>query len=126
LYVKVAPVLGVAADTLEASNGRIQVKGTPTKGLAWKDACKTLGTETIGADGAWEPGFSGANTSGAQFTEATVDIETGIVRVKRILAIQDCGLVVDRLTYRYGLGMELGSPSPSTKIASSTGRQVRW
>jgi xanthine dehydrogenase YagR molybdenum-binding subunit len=98
LFVKVAPVLGVAADTLEASNGRIQVKGTPTKGMLWKDACKTLGAETIGADGAWEPGFSGVNTSGAQFTEATVDIETGIVRVKRILAIQDCGLVVDRLT----------------------------
>ncbi len=43
-------------------------------------------------------GLSGTGTSGAQFTEVTVDIETGIVKVKRVLAIQDCGLVVDRLT----------------------------
>jgi len=74
------------------------VKGTPAKGVAWKDACKTLGTETISVDNAWEAGFSGVNTSGVQFTDVSVDIETGIVRVNRILAIQDCGLVVDRLT----------------------------
>ena len=46
----------------------------------------------------WEAGLSGATSSGVQFTEVTVDIETGIVKVKRVLAIQDCGLVVDRLT----------------------------
>ncbi len=33
-----------------------------------------------------------------QFAEASVDIETGIVKVTRILAIQDCGLIVDKLT----------------------------
>jgi xanthine dehydrogenase YagR molybdenum-binding subunit len=33
-----------------------------------------------------------------QFAEATVDIETGIVKVTRILAMQDCGLIVDKLT----------------------------
>ena len=33
-----------------------------------------------------------------QFAEATVDIKTGIVKVTRVLAIQDCGLVVSRLT----------------------------
>ena len=38
------------------------------------------------------------NTSGVQFAEVTVDIDTGIVKVKRILAIQDCGLVLDKLT----------------------------
>jgi xanthine dehydrogenase YagR molybdenum-binding subunit len=43
-------------------------------------------------------GLSSTGTSGVQFTEVAVDIETGIVRIKRILAIQDCGLVVDKLT----------------------------
>ena len=33
-----------------------------------------------------------------QFAEVTVDIETGIVKVKRVLVLQDCGLVVSRLT----------------------------
>ena len=37
-------------------------------------------------------------TSGVQFAEVTVDVETGIVKLTRILAIQDCGLVVSRLT----------------------------
>ena len=33
-----------------------------------------------------------------QFAEVTVDVETGIVKLTRVLAIQDCGLVVSRLT----------------------------
>ena len=33
-----------------------------------------------------------------QFSEVDVDIETGIVRVRRILSVQDCGLIVDKLT----------------------------
>src|SRR2546429_7781132 len=33
-----------------------------------------------------------------QFSEVDVDVETGIVRVKRIRAVQDCGLIADRLT----------------------------
>src|SRR6202021_2747334 len=41
--------------------------------------------------------LSSTGTSGAQFTEVDVDIETGVVRVKRILTVQDCGLIVDKL-----------------------------
>ena len=51
----------------------------------------------ISVDGKWEEGLSSTGTSGVQFTEVNVDIETGIVRVQRILAVQDCGLIVDRL-----------------------------
>ncbi len=98
LFAKVAPTLGVDPLSLVAVNGRIQAKDNPSTGLAWRDACKLLGTEPISADGQWQAGLSSTGTSGVQFAEAEVDVETGIVRVKRILAIQDCGLVVDRLT----------------------------
>jgi xanthine dehydrogenase YagR molybdenum-binding subunit len=98
LFAKVAPTLGVAPEELVAAAGRIHVKGNTAKGLAWKDACKLIGTEPISVDGKWEEGLSGSGTSGVQFAEATVDIETGIVKVTRILAIQDCGLIVDKLT----------------------------
>ena len=98
LFAKVAPTLGSTPENLVAEGGRIFVKGTPAKGLSWKDACKLIGTEPISVDGQWEDGLSGSGTSGVQFAEATVDIETGIVRVTRILAIQDCGLIVDKLT----------------------------
>jgi xanthine dehydrogenase YagR molybdenum-binding subunit len=98
LFARVAPALGVDASTLVAANGRIQVKDNPSKGMTWKDACKQIGTEPIGADAQWQAGLSGTGTSGVQFTEVQVDVETGIVKVKRILAMQDCGLVVDKLT----------------------------
>ena len=42
--------------------------------------------------------MTSVTTSGVQFAEVTVDVKTGIVKVTRVLAIQDCGLVVNRLT----------------------------
>jgi xanthine dehydrogenase YagR molybdenum-binding subunit len=98
LFAKVAPTLGAPPTDLAAEGGRVFVKGNPSKGLAWKDACKLLGTEPVSVDGKWEEGLSSTGTSGVQFAEAKVDIDTGIVTVTRILAIQDCGLIVDKLT----------------------------
>jgi len=98
LCAKVAPNLGVDAETLVAVNGRIQVRDNPSKGMAWKDACKLIGTEPISVDGKWADGLSSTGTTGVQFSEVDVDMETGIVRVKRILTVQDCGLIVDKLT----------------------------
>jgi xanthine dehydrogenase YagR molybdenum-binding subunit len=97
LFAKVAPQLGATADNLVAENGRINVTGT-SKGMTWKEACRLLGPEPISVDGQWEDGLSSTGTSGVQFTEVDVDIETGIVKVKRILTMQDCGLIVSRLT----------------------------
>ena len=98
VLAKAAPVLGVDADTLVAEGGRVFVKGTPSKGMTWKEACRYLGAEPVSVDGEWEDGLSNTGTSGVQFTEVDVDIETGIVKVKRILSVQDCGLIVSRLT----------------------------
>jgi xanthine dehydrogenase YagR molybdenum-binding subunit len=97
LFAKVAPQLGTTEDNLVAENGRINVKGT-TKGMTWKEACRLLGPEPISVDGQWEDGLSSTGTSGVQFTEVDVDVETGIVKVKRILTMQDCGLIMSRLT----------------------------
>jgi xanthine dehydrogenase YagR molybdenum-binding subunit len=94
----VAPGLGVDAASLVAAGGRIHVRDNTSRGLSWADACKQIGPQSIATDGDWVPGLSSVTTSGVQFAEATVDIETGIVKVTRILAIQDCGLVLSRLT----------------------------
>lgn len=98
LFAKVGPTLNVEASALVARNGRIEVASNPSRGAAWKDACKLLSTEPISADSTWTAGLSGTGTSGVQFTEVKVDVETGIVKVERVLAMQDCGLVVDQLT----------------------------
>ncbi len=98
LKEKVAQSMGVTPASLVATGGRLQVKEDPSKGMSWGDACKRIGPQPIVADGDWKPGMSSSTTSGAQFAEVSVDVETGIVKVKRILVLQDCGLVVSRLT----------------------------
>jgi xanthine dehydrogenase YagR molybdenum-binding subunit len=98
LKEKVAPALGVDAASLVAEGGRIHAKDDSSKGLSWIDACKHIGPQPITADGDWKPGMSSNTTSGVQFAEVKVDVETGIVRVSRILVVQDCGLIVSRLT----------------------------
>jgi xanthine dehydrogenase YagR molybdenum-binding subunit len=97
LFVRIAPALGTTADQLELGVGRVGVKGTG-KTIAWREACKLLGTEPVAVDGQWEPGLSASGTSGVQFAEVTVDVETGVTRVDKIVCVQDCGLVVDLKT----------------------------
>jgi xanthine dehydrogenase YagR molybdenum-binding subunit len=98
LFARVAPTLGVDVSELVATGGRIQARSNPDRGLAWREAAKLIGTEPIVVNGQWEAGLSSTGTSGVQFTEVEVDVETGVVKVNRIVAVQDCGLIVDRLT----------------------------
>ena len=98
LKARIAPGLGVDPAVLVSANGRIQSKDDASKGLSWKDACKKLGTEPVSVDGEWEAGLSASGTSGVQFAEVEVDIETGVTKVTRITCVQDCGLILDELT----------------------------
>jgi xanthine dehydrogenase YagR molybdenum-binding subunit len=98
LAARVAPSLGVQPADLIARDGRISSKADPSKGLDWEAACRLLGTEPVSVDGEWEAGLSASGTSGVQFAEVEVDIETGVTRVIRMLCVQDCGLIIDPLT----------------------------
>ena len=98
LAARVAPTIGVEPAVLTASNGRIHAKGDAAKGLSWKEACRLLGTEPVSVDGEWQPGLSASGTSGVQFAEVAVDVETGVTKVDRIVCVQDCGLILDELT----------------------------
>lgn len=103
LFETVAPGLGVPPDQLEAIDGRIRVKGNPDKGMSWQQACQKLGTMPITETGANEPknalGLNTAGASGIQMADVNVDVETGRVKINRIVAVQDCGLIINpRLT----------------------------
>jgi xanthine dehydrogenase YagR molybdenum-binding subunit len=98
LKEKVAAALGVEPGALVAEKGRIFVQNAPSKGMSWAEACKRIGTQPIATEADWQPGMSSVTTSGVQFAEVKVDVKTGIVRVLRVLAIQDCGLVLNQLT----------------------------
>ncbi|MCS7089384.1 MAG: xanthine dehydrogenase family protein molybdopterin-binding subunit [Verrucomicrobiota bacterium] len=68
------------------------------RGDNWKTACKKLGVNPLTVQGRWREGLSSSGVGGVQFAEVAVDTETGLVTVKKILVVQDCGLVVDPLT----------------------------
>ena len=102
LFEVAAPVLGVTPAQLEVADGRIQVKGTPTKSLTWKAACQKLGTKSItemGANNQRGPGgLINAGVGGVQIADVSVDTETGIARMNRIVAVQDCGMIINPKT----------------------------
>jgi xanthine dehydrogenase YagR molybdenum-binding subunit len=65
------------------------------RGAAWFDTCRKLGVNPLTAQGQWQPGLSGSGSGGVQFAEVEVDTETGFVHVKKIVAVHDCGLIVN-------------------------------
>jgi xanthine dehydrogenase YagR molybdenum-binding subunit len=102
LFEAVAPALGVTADKLEAVNSKIQVKDNPPKSLTWKAACQKLGTKSIaemGENAQRGPGgLINAGVGGVQIADVSVDTETGIVKMNRVVAVQDCGLIINPKT----------------------------
>ncbi|MBL8233751.1 MAG: xanthine dehydrogenase family protein molybdopterin-binding subunit [Bryobacterales bacterium] len=99
LFEKVAPGLGAPADQLEAVNGKIQVKGNPAKSILWAAACKKLGVQSITETGTNDPrnprGLNTQGVAGIQVADVSVDTETGVVSMNRMVAVQDCGLVMN-------------------------------
>jgi len=99
LFEVVAPALGTDKDNLEAVDGKIQVKGNPAKSLTWKAACAKLGVKTISEIGAHDPrnprGLSTLGVGGVQMADVSVDVETGVVKINKIVGVQDCGLIVN-------------------------------
>ena len=99
LFAAVAPALGVPPDQLAAVDGRIQVKDNPSKSLPWQDACRKLGTTKISEMGENNPrnpgGLMSQGVGGIQMADVSVDTETGIVKMNKFVAVQDCGLIIN-------------------------------
>jgi xanthine dehydrogenase YagR molybdenum-binding subunit len=104
LFETVAPALGTTPENLEAVDRRIQVKGNPSKSLTWQAACAKLGVNKIEEMGenvsrtAPREGLISQGAAGIQIADVSVDVETGVVRLNRLVAVQDCGLIVNPKT----------------------------
>lgn len=131
LFAAVAPGLGVPAEQLEAADGRIQVKGDATKSLTWKQACAKLGVKSVQVQGK-NPGpcqLGSSGVGGVQIADVSVDTETGIVKINKMVAVQDCGLIIDLQTAEnqcYGaITMGIGYSLFEEKIVDqATGRML--
>ena len=101
LLAKAAPRLGAGAEALEAWDGSIQVATDPAKKLSWKEACAALGVNSVTKRGICVPadavtaGLISAQVGGVQIAEVSVDVETGVVTLNELVAVQDCGLIVN-------------------------------
>ena len=56
-----------------------------------------LETDVLSVQGEWVEGLSSSGVAGCQFAEVAVDTDTGRIEVERIVAVADCGLVLNRL-----------------------------
>lgn len=99
LFEKVAPGLNTTAENLEAVGGNIRVKGDSSKSVTWAAACRKLGTQSIAEMGQNDPrnpkGLNTQGVAGVQVADVSVDVETGVVKMNRMVAVQDCGLIVN-------------------------------
>jgi xanthine dehydrogenase YagR molybdenum-binding subunit len=98
-----ASILGVDADDLEARGGRMVSRSGPERAMAFGDAAAKMRTEQFVAIASRADDYAGFRSrtrdsaaaqndiGGVQFAAVTVDAETGLVRVERVVAAHDCG-----------------------------------
>jgi xanthine dehydrogenase YagR molybdenum-binding subunit len=104
LFAAAAQQLGVGPETLVARDGKVGVAGDAAKSMTWKEACGLVGpgviTERGSNDGknAQEMKLMDAGVGGVQIADVTVDIETGVTTLNEMVAVQDCGLIIDLKT----------------------------
>ena len=105
LFKKVAVKVGADPKDLAIEPGKV-VDTKNKKEWAWKEFCARLGMDEAKGKGEWsqaisnQPGnenISSGQVGGVQIAEVLVDSETGVVRATHFVAVQDCGLVVNKL-----------------------------
>src|SRR5215471_4669469 len=100
LFEAAAPALNAQPEELEAVDGVVRVKADPKKSMTWAAACKKIGPGgKISETGANEPrnpmGLNSGGAAGVQVADVNVDMETGLVKINRFVAVQDCGLIIN-------------------------------
>ncbi len=101
LLAKAAPALKAQPDELEIINGTVRVKSDHGRALSWKQACAKLGAMPLtvrGNNPGPKPDLTNSGVGGVQMAEVSVDTETGIVKVEKMVAVQDMGLVINEKT----------------------------
>lgn len=103
LLQQAAAPLQAAPEDLIARGGRIALRGEPARSLSFAEAAAGLRTDYVSALASRADDYDGfrrrmgdaaiaqQDLGGVQFAAVAVDVETGVVRVERVVAVQDCG-----------------------------------
>jgi len=84
--------LEVAPEDLEAADGGLRVRGVPARAVSWAELA-AAGLGAAEADAFGEPTYP----YGCHLAVVEVDSETGQVRLRRHVAVDDCGTVLNPL-----------------------------
>ncbi|MCC7014218.1 MAG: xanthine dehydrogenase family protein molybdopterin-binding subunit [Planctomycetes bacterium] len=100
LFDKLAELLGGEARNFACGGNLIYDATDKTRHIGWKDACAALGPNGLAAQGEWQSHLAANDIGGAQAAKVQVDTTTGEVKVLEMVAVQNCGLVLNELTAR--------------------------
>jgi xanthine dehydrogenase YagR molybdenum-binding subunit len=92
-----AAMLEASASDLRIADGTISVVGAAHRKMSVADVTRRVAPHMIQGHGARGPNPKGKSvrTFGAQGVEVEVDVETGEVRVVRVVASHDCGRIIN-------------------------------
>ncbi len=99
---KESSLCDLPADDIEAKDGRLISKTTPTKSDTYADIIRRAGGQPIEVTATTQPGKERQTYSsqswGAVFAEVAVDADTHMVKVRRIVATYDIGTLMNKVT----------------------------
>jgi xanthine dehydrogenase YagR molybdenum-binding subunit len=100
---------GVTPEELAMKDGKVFVVSDPSHSLSFHDAAAKLFVEQIADISSRSVDYGGflfqqgpfgvgiGDMGGVQFAEVSVDTETGIIKVERVVAVHDCGRPINPL-----------------------------
>ncbi|GAB4156405.1 MAG: xanthine dehydrogenase family protein molybdopterin-binding subunit [Planctomycetaceae bacterium] len=129
IFDLVAAKFKVDADSLSAKDGKILSKGKTV--CSWKQACSLIGPMPLEVEGQGpkKDGLTDSGVGGVQMADVSVDTGTGKIKINKLVAVQDCGMIIDLLTAEsqvYG-GVIMGiaySLSEERVMDNATGRYL--
>jgi len=99
IFDLVAAKYEVDAATLSAKDEKIWSGGEEV--CTWKQAASLVGVmplEVLNDAGKQDDGLTDTGVGGVQMADVSVDTETGVVRMNKFVAVQDCGTIIDLKT----------------------------
>ncbi len=99
LFAAAAPALGVKPEELEARGGKVFITARPGKSLTFKQAAAKISGEQVAATAERKKQYElfRQEIAGTQFCEVEVDVETGEVKIIKMVSVNDCGIPVNSL-----------------------------
>ncbi len=95
-----APLLSAKPDALEFADGKVFVAANPERQISFREAAQKMPGEVIACLADRKKQFEAVrqDLAATQFAEVEVDVETGVIRVLKMVGVSNCGIPINPLT----------------------------